>query len=80
MNFEFNTNLFVFHGNYLICCILLLFLKLLNTFLIESQESGDELNSVLEVRLDLIHCTISNQSLLIRVTNHSSICIIKIMI
>jgi hypothetical protein len=66
-------NLSVLKRNNLVSCVLLLNLKLINTFGIQTNVASEELESVLEVLLLLVHCSVSDKSLLICVGNDHSI-------
>ena len=67
------SDLCVLKRHDLVCCVFLLDFKLFNTIGIQTNVTSKELESVLEVFLLLVHCSISNKSLLICVGNDHSI-------
>ena len=64
-NAHFETNLGVLKRQNLVGCVLILNIKLFNTFGIQTNVASKELEGVLEVLLLLVHCSVSNKSLLI---------------
>lgn len=78
-NLHFEANFLVLERDKLVCNEWLFLLKLLNTVTVETNEASEELESVLEVFLLLVQCSITDKSLLICVCyDHRSLFICSV--
>lgn len=69
---NFYSNFFVFKWHQLVSDELFFFFNLIDAIRVQTQKAREKLQSVLEVRLYLVHSWISNDSFLLSKSNHSS--------